>query len=79
MRVQFSRRGDSIAQNNALKRTFFVSNCPQTFSFVVWMATGGGGGVLAAAVVICLDGFMRAEIYGKRASLNRSPNRRRSS
>jgi len=44
MRVEIFCRGDGIAQNNALKRTFFVSNCPQTFSFVVCMATGGGGG-----------------------------------
>ena len=66
MRVQIFRRGDGIAQNNALKRTFFVSNCPQTFSFAVWMATGGGG-VLAVGWVICLDRFIRAKFLCKRA------------
>ncbi|HEX7619301.1 MAG TPA: hypothetical protein VF480_11360 [Verrucomicrobiae bacterium] len=29
---------------------------------------GGAGGLLAAAVVIYLDGFIRAEIFGKRAN-----------
>jgi hypothetical protein len=43
MRVEIFRLGDGIAQNNALKRTFFVPNCPQTFRGH-WLAARGAGG-----------------------------------
>jgi len=43
MRVQFFRCRDGIAQNNALKRTFIVYNCPPNFSR--YLVGGRGRGV----------------------------------
>lgn len=55
-----------IAVNRAPKRTGTRVEC-NNIATTNRDTRRGRGGVLAAAVVICLDRFMRAEIFGKRA------------
>ena len=60
----------SVAETASRKITLLNApslshNCPQNFSRVVWPATGGGGGSARLPWSICLDRFVRAEIYGK--------------